>query len=496
MNKKWTRLVILILFVLVIACNIPFDRPYTGISPILTATAAARQLAVGEPGQSGIDIENLNLPETQVAYTIQSGDTLPALAARFQVPEANIMDTNHTTIDRAANSTLPPNNALVIELGRKPGWGEPVHIMPDNYFVNGPIQVDFDAEEYIRQSPGWLAKYVDTSGGNRVTGTEILVNTAFNYSISPRVLLAIVEYQLQALSSSTFPTFFSLGSTDVNRKTLGKQLSWAANALNYGYYGWRDGVQISFTDPSGQQITPNPESNASSVAFQYYFSRFLSGEKLQKAMSEEGFLSIYKSLFGEIDWNIENLQPLIPANLRQPELDLPLQSGLKWAYTGGPHSGWGTGYPYAAIDFAPPATTSGCDASPYWVTAAADGVITRSDEGIILQDIESDGHFQTGWVIQYLHLSPGKQLPVGTELHKGDQIGHPSCIGGNSSGRNVHIARLYNGEWIDADGPVPLNLGGWVAINGEKEYKGSLVKGQMTLRSSSAGEHFSQIPVQ
>ncbi len=495
MKKKSVCFAIITIFLLTIACNIPFDKPYTGISPILTATAAARARETGAPVSPEIIAENLNLPETQIAYTIQSGDTLPSLAARFQVPEESILDSNFVKLDGTAFSSLPPDELLVIDLQRKPEWNEPVQILPNNYFIYGPSQMDFDTEAFISQSPGWLARYVDNSSGNRVTGTEILVNTAYNYSISPKVLLAVLEYHLHALSNPTIPGSFSLGNTEATRKTLGKQLSWAANILNNGYYGWRDGVQVTFAELSGQQISPSPASNAASVAMQYYFSRFLSGEELQKALSGEGFSALYSSLYGDIDWTIDSREPLIPANLQQPAFDLPLQSGLKWAYTGGPHSGWGIGYPFAAIDIAPPATIAGCDPSPYWVTAAADGIVSRSEEGIILQDLDGDGRSQTGWVIQYLHLSPGKQTPVGMKLFKGDQLGHPSCVGGNSSGRNVHIARLYNGEWIAAGGVIPLDLGGWVALNGEKEYKGSLVNGQITLKSSSAGEYFSQFPL-
>ncbi len=483
-----------VVFFLSAACNFPLSKPYTGIAPILTATAAARQQVVNiEPE---VAIVNLSIPENHFPYSVQSGDTVSALASRFNISTSEILSQDLQMLEVDYSSTLQPGALIILNLGKQPDWSPLIQIVPDNYYIFGLTQADFDSESFISQYPGWLSHFVETSNGRRITGSEILISTARNYSISPRVLLALLEFQLKALSDPTVPSSFSLGCTEPTRKTLVKHLSWAANVLNNGYYGWREGSQVTFTDTNGNRIDPNPQSNAGSVAFYYYFSRFLSGEELTSAISETGYLHVYKSLFGEINWNIDRENPIFPENLVQPELVFPLQPGLKWAYTGGPHSPWGTGYPFAAVDFAPPAAAPGCEPSPYWVNAVADGVITRSDEGILLQDLDGDGFSQTGWVIQYLHLSLPKQLPVGTMLRKGEQFGHPSCAGGNSSGRHVHIARLYNGEWVPTGGPIPFNLGGWIAINGEKEYKGKLINGNIELKSSSVGEYFSQFPLQ
>ena len=45
---------------------------------------------------------------------------------------------------------------------------------------------------------------------------------------------------------------------------------------------------------------------------------------------------------------------------------------------------------------------------------------------------------------------------------------------GCATGTHVHIARKYNGEWIDADSAVPFNLEGWIAHNGAEPYLGTL----------------------
>ena len=55
--------------------------------------------------------------------------------------------------------------------------------------------------------------------------------------------------------------------------------------------------------------------------------------------------------------------------------------------------------------------------------------------------------------------------------------------GGFSTGTHLHIARRYNGEWIAADGELPLNLEGWVAVGYGVEYDGYLVRDDVTLEA-------------
>jgi LasA protease len=477
---------ILLILIFTIACNLPINQPYAGISPILTATAAARL-------KGGQSTEQPDVPDDPLTYKIQSGDTLTSLAARFQTSFDELLRENPQFAGVNEGMVLSPGKALSIPSLLDPKWNPPERIIPNSLFVYSPTQADFNVDTYLSTTNGWLKNYIDKSGGNAVRGAQIVQGTADNYSISPRIILAILEFQLKAISSPEIPSSFSLGNNEESRKTLGKQLSWAANILNNGYYGWREGSQTTFSNPDGVLYSPNPGENAASVALQYYFSRFRVGEDYTYVISPNGFTTTYQQLFGMVDWNKESQVIILPENLQQPELRLPFQPNLKWAYTGGPHSGWGIGLPFAAIDFAPPAATPGCDPSPHWAIAAADGMVSRSDGGSVILDLDGDGNSHTGWTILYLHIATGDSAPVGKTIKTGDLIGHPSCVGGGSSGRNLHIARLYNGEWIPADGAIPMILGGWKALYGEKEYKGTLQKDGKTLTSSNSGEWFSQL---
>jgi murein DD-endopeptidase MepM/ murein hydrolase activator NlpD len=200
----------------------------------------------------------------------------------------------------------------------------------------------------------------------------------------------------------------------------------------------------------------------------------------------------YVNFFGD-PWTDSTV--LIPVSLQQPELKLPFPRDQTWYYTGGPHTGWGTGEPLAAVDFAPPSDKSGCFIAEdkYYATAMTDGLVVRSSvEGVAL-DLDKDGDERTGWVIFYLHLATRQRAPLGAELKTGDPIGYPSCEGGRATGSHVHIARKYNGEWIVADSPIPLKMSGWMTHNGTREYLGTLTKQGAAVTACECGDLYTSI---
>jgi len=247
---------------------------------------------------------------------------------------------------------------------------------------------------------------------------------------------------------------------------------------------------VEFDHLDGTQERPDPWQNAASVALQYYYSRFIDGDQYARAVAQDGFAFSYTKYFGN-PW--QSVEPHIPGSLVQPTFALPFLPGLTWAYTGGPHTGFGEGEPLAAIDFAPGALKSGCIPTDEWVTAVAPGVISRSEPGEVVLDLDGDGDERTGWVVYYLHIETKDRIPAGRILQTGNQIGHPSCEGGIATGTHVHIARKYNGEWMLADWVVPFELEGWVAHNGVAEYEGTLTKEGKTIIACTCADATSQI---
>ncbi len=249
---------------------------------------------------------------------------------------------------------------------------------------------------------------------------------------------------------------------------------------------------IEFERPDKTIVRPDPWLNAGSVGIQYYFAQLFSGSEYDRAVGPNGLAKTYNELFGD-PW--ANHSVLIPGSLKQPELLLPFARNQTWNYTGGPHTGWGSGEPYAAIDFAPPSEFHGCftvDPQNYAI-AAADGLVVRADINGLALDLDGDGDERTGWVIFYLHLDPASVASAGKELHAGDLIGYPSCKGGEVTGTHVHIARKYNGEWILADGPLAFDLEGWIAHAGAIAYQGTLSRNGITVTACQCSDFNSQI---
>jgi LasA protease len=430
-------------------------------------------------------------PGELVDYTAQNGDTLPALAARFNTTVEEIREAN--PIIPIDATTMPPGLPMKIPIYYLPLWGTAYQSIPDHAFVNGPAQIGFSTSAFVATTSGWLKNYRVYAGERMRTGAEAVDYIAQNYSVSPQLLLALLEYQTGALTQPQMPIGrYMLGFRRVNYETPYLQLIIAANTLNNGYYSWRAGKLTELELLDGTLFRPDPWQNAGSVALQYYFSKLYSGDPYFASIGPEGLARVYQTFFGD-PWAESVI--ILPGSLQQPALQFPFVPGQLWAYTGGPHTGWGTGEPLSAVDFAPASDTTGCvTVEPdQYATAMADGLVLRSDIDGTVIDLDKDGDERTGWILYYLHLATEAKLPLGSEVKAGDPIGYPSCEGGHVTGTHVHIARKYNGEWILADGPLAFNLEGWVAHNGSREYKGTLTRGGVVVTACECSDFQSQI---
>lgn len=409
-------------------------------------------------------------------HTVRWGDTLQLIAQTYQVSMDLIIQENQIQNP----DLLSPGQVLVIP---PPIIAEPspgLKLIPDSELVYGPYTVGFDVQDFVRAQGGYLANYTEEVDGKTVRGAAIVRRVARDYSVNPRLLLAVLEYQSNWVTGGE-KTEFPVGYQNPGYAELYRQLAWAANQLNRGYYLWRVNGLGSFQFPGGIVAPADPTLNAGTVGVQHLFSQLLPHDSWRGAVSEEGFLETYRALFG--DPFAYAFEPLLPPDLKQPSLQLPFEAGVVWAFTGGPHGGWDSGSAWAALDFAPPPGNLGCVRSSEWVVAAADGMIVRSDHGAVVQSLDGDEHMQTGWALLYMHIETRDRVPKGTYLKAGERIGHPSCEGGISSGTHLHLARLYNGEWIPADQDMPFNLEGWISRGSGGPYQGILKRGDTVIRA-------------
>lgn len=481
MNKAIPSFLLFIALVLT-ACAPVSPFGFGAINPTPTIETLPSPTPLGRPHYN---------PGELVDYVAQTGDTIPALAKRFNTTEEEIFAAN-SFIPRDA-TTMPPGMPMKIPIYYLPLWAEPYQVIPDHALVNGPTLIGFNTTAYLAETDGWLKKYRAYAGGNWRTGAGIVDYVSTNFSVNPRLLLALLEYQAGAITQPEKPgNPYLLGFEEEYSGTVYLQLVKAANILNHGYYSWRAGSLTEFELLDEKLFRPDPWDNAASVSIKYYFSRIVSGPEFDTAIGPSGLAQTFTELFGD-PWADETV--LIPGSLRQPELPLPFQAGQVWSYTGGPHTGWGTMQPYTAIDFAPPSDKSGCFVaeSKYYVTAMADGIVARSELGTVVLDLDGDGNERTGWTIYYLHLATSGRAPLGAQLKRGDPVGYPSCEGGRVTGTHVHIGRKYNGEWILTDSPITFVLGGWTVHNGSVAYKGTMTRGSLIITACECGDLYTQI---
>ena len=407
-------------------------------------------------------------------YMIKSGDTLKIIARRFGVSLQQLIQANQ--IDNPDNISVGKN--LIIPVPTPLAALEPFKIIPDSELVDGPVNQFFKLHDYIQAQRGYLKNYTESVDSQFMTGEAVIQRAALENSVNPRLLLTVLEYQSNWVTNpnpSQETVAYPLGYKNTFYKGLYHQLSWAANALNRGYYLWKINGLNGWVLQDGNFILPPPGINAGTAGVCSLFAELDTTQEWIKAIGSKGLSPLYQTMWG-FPFNYAT-EPLVPSTLVQPLMQLPIENNTVWSFTGGPHEGWADGSAWAALDFAPPGEGKGCVDSDAWVTAVAEARVVYAQFGSVVLDLDQDGYQQTGWSVLYLHIAARDRISPGSLVHPGDRIGHPSCEGGVANGTHVHIARRYNGEWISADRDLPFVMDGWVSSGDGTQYNGYLKKG-------------------
>jgi hypothetical protein len=446
------------------------------------------------PTYSPTEASKTRIPGPSFSYISQSGDSLNVVAVHFGVEATEITSSEPpSTIGFINPGTLLFLPDRLSQIQTTPSQ----RIIPDSELVDSPSAVGFDIGAYVNSAGGKLSTFREPMGNDWLSGADGVNRISEGSSISPRLLLALIQNSTGWVEGQSKPDLdekYPFGYNDSNFPGLYQQMRLMVRDLLTGYYSWRAGTLTELTFPDGTILRIAPDLNAGTVALQYLFSRHLNyADWLEVIDPDTGFISLYKSMFGDPWERANELGPLFPSNLNQPNFTLPFEVGTLWSLTSGPHPAWEQESALSALDFAPAMNAPGCGESNAWVVAIAPGQIVRSETGYVVLDLDGDGFEQTGWVVLYQHIATKGRISAGTWVNAGDHIGHPSCEGGMATGTHVHIARKYNGEWVAAGDPLPFVMSGWTVHAGTQLREGTMTKGDEVISASPVGSHESQI---
>lgn len=451
----------------------PTATPAATITPFTpTPTRTPRPLGTPTPDPPR------GIPERQTfsdTYIIQRGDTLSGIAALFGMTTDELQQLNN--IKNPDRLVAGQQISIVRQIeGRAPS----TKLLPDSELVNSPSAIGFDVTKFVNQQGGYLKGYTQEVAGETLTGAQIVQRVANQFSVNPRILLAALEYAggwVTQPQPSEDQLKYPLGYKRTNIDGLAIQLNWAALRLNEGYYGWRLNVRNFARLDDGTYSFVGDRINAGTAGLQNYLAAISTHATWQGTMdahSPRAFMRTYQKLFGDA-WEFD-LGLLVPASAQQPEIELPWPKGEMWFFSGGPHAAYGVGTPWGALDFTP-LDVAGCTPLNQFAVAVAGGIIARSMYGEVVLSLDESKDERQGWSVLYLHIGSDDRVKQGAQVKAGDRIGHPSCEGGLALAAHLHIARKYNGEWLNAEGAAPFVLGGWVAREAGAEYDGTLTRG-------------------
>ncbi|HUN23686.1 MAG TPA: LysM peptidoglycan-binding domain-containing protein, partial [Anaerolineales bacterium] len=226
-------------------------------------------------------------------YFVQPGDTFGSIATNFGISLDDLLAYNNMSAEDllvVGQMILIPRTALAV--------GPDTKLIPDSELVYSPASARFDVVAEVNLRKGYLVGYTenDPLNGELYSGAEMVRLIAQRYSVNPRLLLAVLEYESGWVTNpnpAEETLIYPMGNPTAGREGLSRQLSWAANRLNAGYYGWLNQSVASIPFADGSALGVAPGVNAGTVAVQYYFSALRSADDWRTALAPAGFLATY-----------------------------------------------------------------------------------------------------------------------------------------------------------------------------------------------------------
>ncbi len=129
--------------------------------------------------------------DAPILYYAQSGDSLNVLAVHFGVEVDDI-----TSTDPLPDEGFISPGQLLLVTSRLDKTSSNLKLIPDTEVVNSPSSVGFDISGFINEAGGYLSTYSEyLASTGKTSGADIIAKVSREYSVNPRLLLALLEYQ-------------------------------------------------------------------------------------------------------------------------------------------------------------------------------------------------------------------------------------------------------------------------------------------------------------
>ncbi len=128
-----------------------------------------------------------------VLYYAQSGNSVPALAGQFGIDQSEV----HSEGQVHVTGFVPPGTLLIMPDRISEATSPESQLIPDSELVFSGTAVNFDIGAYVLEMGGKLStqrEYLGSTGWT--TGSQAIARLAYENSINPRLLLALLEYEV------------------------------------------------------------------------------------------------------------------------------------------------------------------------------------------------------------------------------------------------------------------------------------------------------------
>jgi LasA protease len=307
--------------------------------------------------------------------------------------------------------------------------------------------LDFDIEAYLQANAPELVEHA-----------EVISHWAGRTSISPKIILTLIEHQSLSLRDSDSSEKLNAALVSLSKEeTLSARIKDISTRLADSYY---KNLAENTTAPEMKSLAALLNQSAETPA----------DYSLKKNKIAESFTSTFFTLFPDLPSTQQTKAKTI--NMKsvpsQSLFQLPYPIGQAWQTWGGTHSFTGNGSgPFSSLDFRRSRLGFGANTSNIWISSASSGRAIRHSSCFV--EVLASG----GWSTTYYHLdnvriNTGQTVAKNTQLaNYADNISQSLCGGAMSNGPHLHFSLKLNGVHASLDS---VTLSGYQVHAGLSNY--------------------------